>query len=151
MELYLSRPHRLPITRPCSTSSLPPCVTSFAAVATCSSRTWPFASRSSCSNEPVIAWYRRMWRCWWRWKSRPQPSGRPRIPFETIELIRRISRENPTWGAPRIHGELLKLGYDLSEATVARYMIKHRGRSPEEHGDRGEGDRRAVAMAEWVL
>ena len=45
-----------------------------------------------------------------------------------IELIRRISRENPTWGAPRIHGELLKPGYDLSEATVARYMIKRRGR-----------------------
>ena len=76
----------------------------------------------------VIAWHRRVWRFWWRWKSRPQTTGRPRVPDEVIELIRRISRENPTWGAPRIRGELLKLGYDLSEATVARYMTKRRGR-----------------------
>jgi putative transposase len=54
--------------------------------------------------------------------------GRPRIPHDLIELIRRIARENPTWGAPRIHGELLKLGYDLSEATVSRYMPKRKGR-----------------------
>ena len=78
--------------------------------------------------ETVIAWHRRMWSRWWRWKSRPRTNGRPRIPFEVIELIRRISRENPTWGAPRIHGELLKLGYGVSEATVARYMVKRRGR-----------------------
>jgi putative transposase len=78
--------------------------------------------------ETVIAWHRKGWRLWWRFKSRPQIAGRPRIPFAVIELIRRISRESPTWGAPRIHGELLKLGYDLSEATVARYMIKRRGR-----------------------
>jgi len=78
--------------------------------------------------ETVISWHRRMWRCWWRWKSRPKTSGRPRIPVEVIDLIRRISRENPTWGAPRIHGELLKLGYDVSEPTVSRYMLKHHGR-----------------------
>jgi len=64
----------------------------------------------------------------WRRKSRPRDPGRPRIPLELIELIRRFSRENPTWGAPRIHGELLMLGYELSEVTVARYMIKRRGR-----------------------
>jgi len=68
------------------------------------------------------------WRLWWKWKSRPRDPGRPRIPYEVIELIKRISHENPTWGAPRIHGELLMLGYDLSEATVARYMIKRWGR-----------------------
>ncbi len=78
--------------------------------------------------ETVIAWHRKGWRLWWRFKSQSQTAGRPRIPYEVIELIRRISRENPTWGAPRIHGELLKLGYDLSEGTVARYMIKRGGR-----------------------
>ena len=78
--------------------------------------------------ETVIAWHRRGWRLWWKWKSRPLDPGRPRIPYEVIELIKRISRENPTWGAPRIHGELLMLGYELSEATVARYMIKRSGR-----------------------
>ena len=78
--------------------------------------------------ETVIAWHRRGWRLWWRWKSRPKEVGRPRIPYEVIELIKRISRENPTWGAPRIHGELMMLGYWVSESTVARYMIKRRGR-----------------------
>ena len=78
--------------------------------------------------ETVIAWHRKGWRLWWRWKSRPADPGRPRIPWELIELIRRISQENPTWGAPRIHGELMMLGYDVSEATVARYMIKRKGR-----------------------
>jgi len=78
--------------------------------------------------ETVIAWHRQGWRLWWRRKSRPKEVGRPRIPFEVIELIRRMSRENPTWGAPHIHGELLKLGYWVSESTVQRYMIKRRGR-----------------------
>ena len=78
--------------------------------------------------ETVIAWHRKSWRLGWRRKSRPQAVGRPRIPFDVVELIRRVSRENPTWGAPRIHGELLKLGYFVSEATVARYMVKRRGR-----------------------
>ncbi|MBM3496720.1 MAG: transposase family protein [Armatimonadetes bacterium] len=79
--------------------------------------------------ETVIRWHRKSWRMWWRWKSKPlQQAGRPRIPWEVIELIRRISRENPTWGAPRIHGELMKLGYFLHESTVARYMVKRRGR-----------------------
>jgi len=78
--------------------------------------------------ETVIGWHRRVWRFWWRWKSRDKTIGRPRISAELIELIRRMAQENPTWGAPRIHGELLKLGYDVSEATVARYMIKRRGR-----------------------
>jgi len=78
--------------------------------------------------DTVIAWHRRVWRFWWRWKCRDVTIGRPRISDELIELIRRMSGENPSWGAPRIHGELLKLGYDVSEATVARYMIKRRGR-----------------------
>ena len=78
--------------------------------------------------ETVIGWHRKGWRLWWRWKSRPKEVGRPRVPWEVIELIRRISRENPTWGAPRIHGELLMLGCYVSEGTVAKYMVKRRGR-----------------------
>lgn len=78
--------------------------------------------------QTVIAWHRKGWRLFWRWKSRPKEVGRPRIPYEVIELIKRMSRENPTWGAPRIHGELMKLGYFVCESTVARYMIKRRGR-----------------------
>ena len=78
--------------------------------------------------ETVIAWHRKGWRLWWRFKSKPKDVGRPRVPWEVIELIRRISRENPTWGAPRIHGELMMLGHFVSEATVARYMVMRRGR-----------------------
>jgi transposase InsO family protein len=79
--------------------------------------------------ETVIKWHRKSWRMWWRWKSKPlQQPGRPRIPWEAILLIRRLSRENPLWGAPRIHGELQMLGYFLHESTVARYMIKRHGR-----------------------
>lgn len=78
--------------------------------------------------QTVVFWHRALWRKYWRWKSRPKEYGRPKVPFEVIELIRRISRENPTWGAPRIHGEILKLGYEVSESTVAKYMVKRRGR-----------------------
>lgn len=82
--------------------------------------------------ETVIAWHRKGWRLWWRWKSRPKEIGRPRIPYEVIELIRRISLENPPWGAPRIHGELMMLGYWISESSVARYMVKRRGRPTQD-------------------
>ena len=60
-----------------------------------------------------------------RWKSR-HPLGRPTVSREVIHLIRKMSLANPRWGAPRIHGELLKLGFDLSQATVAKYMVRHR-------------------------
>jgi len=98
------------------------------------SRLWPGWRRPLrlVKPETVIAWHRQLWRQWWRRKSRSAEPGRPRIPLELIELIRRISRENPTWGAPRIHGELLMLGYELSEATVARYMIRRRGRPTQD-------------------
>jgi transposase InsO family protein len=75
--------------------------------------------------ETVIAWHRRGFRLYWRWKSR-HVQGRPSVSREVIELIRRMSLSNPRWGAPRIHGELLKLGFDLSESTVAKYMVRHR-------------------------
>jgi len=72
--------------------------------------------------ETVIRWHRRGFRAYWRWKSWRR-GGRPRIDRGLRELIRRISRENPLWGAPRILGELLMLGIDVSESTVERYTI----------------------------
>ena len=75
--------------------------------------------------ETVIAWHRRGFRLYWSWKSR-HPQGRPSLSREVIDLIRRMSLANPRWGAPRINGELLKLGFELSEATVAKYMARHR-------------------------
>lgn len=74
--------------------------------------------------DTVIRWHRKGFGLYWRWKS--GKPGRPRVPLEIRILIRRMSLENPTWGAPRIHGELLKLGIDLSETTVAKYMVRSR-------------------------
>ena len=73
----------------------------------------------------VIRWHRQGFRYYWRWKSRPR--GRPRINSETRQLVRKMSLANPLWGAPRIHGELLKLGIDISEATVSKYLVRRRG------------------------
>src|SRR2546428_2014759 len=75
--------------------------------------------------ETVLRWHRQGFRYFWRWKSR----GRPSVSPEVTRLIRRMSRENPLWGAPRIRSELLLLGYDVAEATVAKYMSR-RGRRP---------------------
>src|SRR5215472_8559844 len=73
--------------------------------------------------ETVLRWHRQGFRAYWRWKSWRR-GGRPRIDRELRQLIRRMSRENPLWGAPRIHGELLMLGIEVSESTVGRYMIR---------------------------
>jgi putative transposase len=70
--------------------------------------------------ETVIAWHRRGFRLWWRWKSRRR--GRPTLPADLRTLIRTMADANPRWGAPRIHGELPKLGIDVCQATVAKYM-----------------------------
>ena len=75
--------------------------------------------------ETVIAWHRRGWRLYWTWRSRRRGPGRPLVAQDVRDLIRRISSENVTWGAPRLHGELLKLGIDVSQATVAKYMVRH--------------------------
>jgi putative transposase len=75
--------------------------------------------------ETVIAWHRKGFPLYWKWKSR-HPEGRPSVSLEFIELIHRMSLANPGWGAPRIHGELLKLGFELSQATVAKYLVRHR-------------------------
>jgi hypothetical protein len=76
--------------------------------------------------ETILRWHRAGFRIYWRWKSRGRP-GRPKIERELRELIRRMSQENPLWGAPRIHGELLKLGFEAAESTVSKYMAKRRG------------------------
>ena len=76
--------------------------------------------------ETVVCWHRAGFRRYRRWKSRCR-LGRPPVDHELRELIRQMSRENPLWGAPRIHGELLKLGFQLAQSTVAEYMVKHRG------------------------
>jgi len=75
----------------------------------------------------LLRWHRGGFRLYWRWKSRSL-GGRPKISRETRRLIREMSLANPLWGAPRIHGELLKLGIEVGETTVAKYMIK--GRRP---------------------
>jgi transposase InsO family protein len=71
--------------------------------------------------ETVVGWHRAGFRLYWRWRSRPR-GGRPRITEEIRVLIRRQAQENPGWGAPKIHGELQKLGFVVSERTVARYL-----------------------------
>ena len=73
--------------------------------------------------ETVIAWHRRSFSLFWRWKSQ---GGRPSTRAQIRRLIRQMARENPTWGAPRIHGELLKLGYVVGERTVSRYLARAR-------------------------
>jgi transposase InsO family protein len=75
--------------------------------------------------ETVIAWHRLGFQLFWAWKSRHR-WGRPAVPQEVRDLIREMSRANPRWGVPRIHGELLKLGIELSQATVAKYIVRVR-------------------------
>ncbi len=75
------------------------------------------------SPETLVRWHRTGFRCYWRWKTRSL-DGRPQIGTDLRALIRRMSIENPLWGAPRIHGELLKLGFEVAQSTVAKYMIK---------------------------
>ena len=81
--------------------------------------------------ETLIRWHRAGFRYYWRWKSR-SPGGRPQISAELRVLIRRMSIENPLWGAPRIHGELLKLGFEVAQSSVAKYMVK--GVGPQVRG-----------------
>ena len=76
--------------------------------------------------ETLVRWHRAGFRGYWRWKSR-QGGGRPQIDAELRALIRRMSIENPLWGAPRIHGELLKLGFEVAQSSVAKYMVKRPG------------------------
>jgi hypothetical protein len=83
--------------------------------------------------ETVIGWRRAGFRLYWRWRSQLR-SGRPKISDEIRVLIRRLAEENPTWGAPKIHGELLKLGFVVSERTVPRCLraVRRRGEALED-------------------
>ena len=96
---------------------------------------WAFLSRflpdwrrhlSIVQPDTVVRWHRTGWRLYWRWRSNPG-RGRPKVSVEVRSMIRRISLENPLWGAPRIHGELLKLGHGLCETTIAKYMVRRQG------------------------
>ncbi|MFC2173220.1 integrase core domain-containing protein [Acidobacteriota bacterium] len=78
--------------------------------------------------DTVIRWHQMGFRLFWRWKSRRRKTGRPKIEQEIRALIRRMCRENPIWGAPRIQAELKLLGYDVAESTVGKYMV--RGSNP---------------------
>src|ERR1700683_214498 len=76
--------------------------------------------------ETILRWHRAGFRAYWRWKSRGRP-GRPKIDRDLRDLIRQMSKENPLWGAPRIHGELLKLDFEIAESTVSKYIVRRRG------------------------
>ena len=76
--------------------------------------------------ETVVRWHRAGFRSFWRWRSRRR-GGRPRVPPEIRRLIRNMSVANPLWGAPRSHGELLKLGIDVGQTSVAKYIARRRG------------------------
>jgi hypothetical protein len=80
--------------------------------------------------DTVVRWHRAGFRCYWRWISRSR-TGRPAVPGEIRQLIRQMSVANPLWGAPRIHGELLKLGIDIGQTSVAKYMSRRRGPPPQ--------------------
>ena len=92
------------------------------------SRIWPQWKSALIVVKPetVIKWHRRGFKLYWRWKSRPSKVGRPRISKEIRDLIRQISQENPTWGAPRIQSELKLLGFEIADSTVAKYMIRQK-------------------------
>jgi putative transposase len=75
--------------------------------------------------DTVVRWHRRGWRYYWRRKSKPKRIGRPTIGWKLVHLIKRLSRENPLWGAPRIAEELALLGHSVSETTVDKYRVRH--------------------------
>jgi putative transposase len=73
--------------------------------------------------ETILRWHRSGFKAFWRWKSRHR-AGRPKIDRELRDLIQRMSRENPLWGASRIHGELLMLGFEVAQSTVSKYLVR---------------------------
>ena len=87
-------------------------------------RGWRAAVHIVKPEAPVLAWHRRGFRLFWTWKSR-QRTGRPPVASDVRALILELSTANPLWGAPRVHGELQKLGISVSQATVAESMRRH--------------------------
>src|SRR5277367_3017862 len=121
-------------------------------------RIWPRCLEAMMLVKPatVVQWHRQGFRLFWHWRSR---SGRPSVDREIRDLIRQMSSANPLWGAPRIHGELLKLGIEVSQATVAKYMVRRPG-TPSQNwrtflGNHAEGiaatDMFVVASASFRL
>ena len=76
--------------------------------------------------ETVVRWHRQGFRLYWRWKSARGKPGRPKVERELRDLIRCMSKDNPTWGAPRIESELALLGFEVAESTVSKYMVRER-------------------------
>ncbi len=91
-------------------------------------RMWPYCLQTLIvfKADTLVRWHQQGFRRYWAWKSRRSRGGRPRVSREVRDLIRRLSRENPLWGAPRLHGELQMLGVQIAQTTVAKYMIRHR-------------------------
>src|SRR6476469_9879342 len=83
--------------------------------------------------ETVVAWHRKGFRLFWTWKVRRGKPGRPSVPQEVRNLIRMMSRNNPRWGGPRIHGELLKLGIAITEPTVRQVHCPYRKHRPRQN------------------
>jgi hypothetical protein len=94
-------------------------------------RLWPSLLEATRVVQPetILRWHRAGFKAFWRWKSRKR-AGRPKIDRELRDLIRRMSKENPKWGASRIHGELLMLGFEVAQSTVSKYMVQ--GGSPSQ-------------------
>jgi putative transposase len=92
-------------------------------------RAWPRCLKVMMLVKPatVIQWHRQRFRSYWRWRSCSRRVGRPGVNREIRDLIRQMSVANPLWGAPRIHGEMLKLGIEVSQATVGRHMVRRHG------------------------
>jgi hypothetical protein len=97
--------------------------------------------------ETLVRWHRAGFRRYWRWKSNSR-GGRPPIEIELRALIRQMSTESQLCGAPRIHGEVLKLGFELAQASVAKYMVKHRGPPSQGGGPFCETTRRTLPP--WI-
>jgi len=93
---------------------------------------WPslLAAAQVVEPETILRWHRAGWKAFWRWKSRKR-AGRPKIDRGLRDLIQRMSKENPQWGASRIHGELLMLGFEVAQSTVSKYMVRA-GRPPSQ-------------------
>jgi hypothetical protein len=98
--------------------------------------------------DTVIRWHRAGFRLYWRWKSRHR-CGRPAVPLEIRRLIREMSIANPLWGAPRIHGELLKLGIEIGQTSVAKYMARRR--APPSQGWKTFLRNHADGITRWTL
>jgi len=88
-------------------------------------RLWPnlLGAAKVVQPETILRWHRAGFTAFWRWKSRKR-AGRPKIDRGLRDLIRRMSRENSEWGASRIHGELLMLGFEVAQSTVSKYMVR---------------------------